>query len=403
MLRLPSNSTANAPQCDLQIIWRRKTAGGSIMRKILFTTSFVLLVAFGGISAAAQCNPATESFIKCGYYNEGYQDGIADAQSSRRNDYRRFSDKYERKYENNYSQGYNAGYDSIRGTSRWTNSQRTAYDSGYNLGESDRRRGGENRSAERTSAQYDQSIGLYFQQGYFDAFYNRPKQYDVALGNNNPPNYPPTYPPNNGGNATATWNGRVDDRANIIIRGNTIRVEDVSGNGVQTTYQNINGSLPRRATTVTAHRTGGRGDVTVIQQPDRSNDFTAIVQVSDPRSGADNYKVDITWSGRFNNVEEPYSTGNVSWRGRVDQTANIIISGADVQTEDAAGTGLSSVSFNINGSLARRPGSITARKRNGRGTVTVLQQPSRDNDYTAIVQVFDPGGGADNYEVDITW
>ncbi len=370
--------------------------GGPIMRKIIFTTSFVLLVAFGGISAAAQCNPAAESFIKCGYYNEGYQDGIADAQSNRRSDYRRYSDKYERKYENNYSEGYNAGYDSIRGTSnRWTSSQRSAYDSGYNLGETDRRRGGENRSSERTSAQIDQNIALYFQQGYFDAFYNRPRQYDVPLGNNNPPN--------NGGNALATWSGRVDDRANIIIRGNTIRVEDVAGSGVQTTYQNVNGFLPRRATMVTAQRRNGRGTVTIIQQPNRSNDFTAIIQVSDPRAGADNYNVDISWAGQFSNVEEPYRSGSVSWRGRVDQTANIIISGADVQTEDAAGTGLSGVTFNINGSLARRPGSVTARKRNGRGTVTILQQPSRDNEYTAIVQVFDPAGGADNYEVDITW
>ena len=75
----------------------------------------------------------------------------------------------------------------------------------------------------------------------------------------------------------------------------------------------------------------------------------------------------------------------------------------DVRTEDAAGTGLSGVTFNINGSLASRPGSVTARKRNGRGTVTVVQQPSRDNDYTAIVKVFDPASGADDYEVDITW
>lgn len=371
------------------------------MRKILYTTSFVLLVAFGGISASAQCNPASESLIKCGYYNEGYQDGMSDAQNYRGNDYRHFRDKYERKYENNYRRGYDAGYDSIGGTNRWTYSQRTAYDSGYNLGESDRRRGGENRSAERTSAQYDQSIGLYFQQGYFDAFYNRPRQYDVPLGNNTPPDYPPN--PGGGRTAMATWNGRVDDRANIIIRGNTIRVEDVSGSGVQTTYQNISGSLPRRATIVTAERKGGRGTVTVIQQPDGSNDYTAIVQVSDPKGGADNYKVDITWGGGRSGVEEPYSTGNVSWRGRVDQTANIIITGNDVRTEDAAGTGISNVSFNINGYLARRPGSVTARKRNGRGTVTILQQPSRDNDYTAIVQVFDPGGGADNYEIDISW
>ena len=373
------------------------------MRKIIFTISFVLLVAFGGISAFAQCNPASQSLIECGYYNEGYQDGIADAQGNRQNDYRRYSDKFERKYEDRYRRGYTAGYDSVRRTNRWTYSQRTAYDSGYNLGLTDRR-GGQNRSAERTATQYDQNIGLYFQQGYYDAYNNRPKQYDVPINNNNnPPYYPPNNPPNYGGNAMATWNGRVDGQANIIIRGNTITVEDVSGTGVQTSYQNVAGSLPRRNTTVNATRVSGRGTVTVIQQPDRSNDYTAIVQVADPKGGADNYKVEVTWAGGRSNIEEPYSSGSVSWRGRVDQTANIIINGFDVRTEDASGTGITGVTFNINGSLANRPGTVTARKRNGRGTVTILQQPSRDNDYTAIVQVFDPNGGADDYEVDITW
>ncbi len=80
-----------------------------------------------------------------------------------------------------------------------------------------------------------------------------------------------------------------------------------------------------------------------------------------------------------------------------------MISGSDVHTQDASGTGLSGVNFNITGYLAGRPGSVTARKRNGRGSVTVTQQPMWDNDFTAIVQVFDPSGGADNYEVDINW
>ncbi len=386
------------------------------MRKVFFTISFAVLIAIGGISAVAQCNPATESPIKCSYYNEGYQDGTLDAQNNRTSDYRRYKDKYERKYENNYSQGYSAGYTTIRqnggygsGEARWTRPQRVSYDSGYNQGDKDRRNGGQNRSQERTAMQYDPELGRYYQQGYFDAFYNRDRQYDVQLGGNQ--NYPPQYPPNNGGwngnggtTGAATWNGRVDDRVNIVLRGNTISVEDVGGTGVQTAYQNVNGSLPRRATTVTAQRRGGRGNVSVIQQPDRSNNFTAIIQISDPKGGADNYKVDISWVGNGqSNVEEPYQSGSVTWRGRVDQKANIIIYGADVQTEDVSGTGISGVDFRVTGSLARRPGTINVRKRNGRGTVTVLQNPSRENDYTAIVQVFDPNGGADNYEVEITW
>ena len=359
------------------------------------------MVVFGHVYASAQCDRNTASPIKCGYYDEGYQDGVADANSYRSSDYRRYRNKFESQYEDFYRRGYSTGFDSVRPSVRWTNSQRSAYDSGYTIGQSDRRNGGSNRSGENAARGYDPNIGLYFQQGYDDGFNNRPRRYDVPFGN---------YPPNPGGGGggsigTASWSGRVDDRANIIIRGETIRSEDVSQTGLQVNYQNMNGNLPRRASVVSATQRSGRGDVRVLQQPSRSNDYTAIIQIVDSRGGSDNYVVDISWtrSGGGNSGNEPYRAGSVKWRGRVDQTADIVISGSEVQTQDASGTGISDVNFNINGSLASRPGTVTARKRSGRGSVTVKQQPSADNDFTAIVQVFDPGGGADNYEVDITW
>ena len=39
----------------------------------------------------------------------------------------------------------------------------------------------------------------------------------------------------------------------------------------------------------------GRGDVIVVQQPNRSNDFTAIVRVVDRRSGYGDYNFDLRW------------------------------------------------------------------------------------------------------------
>lgn len=370
------------------------------MKTLLLLTFAFCVMAFGGITASAQCDPNTTGIIKCSYYNEGYQDGANDARNNRSNDYRRYRDKYERRYEDFFRDGYSAGYESVRPTTRWTNSQRNAYDSGYSIGQNDRRSGTYNRPGEGARGGYDSNIAAYFQQGYDDGYNNRSRQYDVPLGN-----IPPTYPPYPGqGNTagSAYWNGRVDDRANIVIRGNTIYAENVSGNQTTTSSQNVRGSLPRRATNVTVNKRDGRGIVSIIQQPNRSNNFTAIIQIYDPKSGSGNYKIEASWVGAAN-VEEPYQSGSVSWRGRVDQTVNILISGSDVQSIDVATTGLWSVSHNINGYLARRPGSISAYKRKGRGTVTVLQQPTWENDFTAIVQIFDPNGGADNYEVDISW
>jgi len=31
------------------------------------------------------------------------------------------------------------------------------------------------------------------------------------------------------------------------------------------------------------------------------------------------------------------------------------------------------------------------------------QQPSRDNEFTAVLQIRDPSGGAKDYEIEVTW
>jgi hypothetical protein len=47
--------------------------------------------------------------------------------------------------------------------------------------------------------------------------------------------------------------------------------------------------------------------------------------------------------------------------------------------------------------------SVSVVKRRGRGEIFVEQQPSRENDYTAVVRVRDSRGGASDYEFDLTW
>ncbi len=372
------------------------------MKKYILFFFILCTLAFSSILASAQCNPATASPIRCGFYDEGYQDGASDGRSNQNDDYRRYRSKFDRQYESFYRDGYSAGYDSVRPSTRWTNSQRSAYNSGYTIGLNDRRSPGRN-SVQGALGRYDQNIALYFQQGYDDGFSGRNRTYDVPVGTNPPLPGPGGGGGGGGGNTgTAFWSGRVDDRVNVIFRGNSITTQNISGNTLQTFTQGINGRMPNRPSIITARKTDGRGDVTVIQQPDRSNNFTTIVEIFDRNSGADNYRFELSWAAAAN-VEEPYSSGNVRWRGRVDQTVNVIISGNSVQSQDTTGTGLSNVTFDLNGYLANRPGSVNVRKRNGRGTVTVLQQPSRFNDYTAIVQIFDPNSGADNYEIDITW
>ncbi|MBA2378882.1 MAG: hypothetical protein H0V76_04840 [Blastocatellia bacterium] len=369
------------------------------MRRTILMVSFIIAAgAAFSVPAAAQCDRNAQSPIRCGYYDEGYQDGAQDAQAGQQNNYRRFSNKYERQYESFYRDGYNAGYASSSPVvGQWNFAQRAAYDLGYNFGQNDR-------SANRASSpQQNESrasavVRPYFMQGYLDGYSGTPRRYNFPIGQAPGPGFPGGP---GTGSGTATWAGRVDNQANIILQGNVLRAVDLTNSGLTTTQQFVNGSLPRRNATVSVRKINGRGTATVMQQPSRFNNYEAVVRISDPRSGADNYGIEISWTSA--NVIEDYQSGSATWRGRVDQTVNITVSGADVFSEVVAGNALSNVQYNVNGYLARRPGSVTVRKRDGRGTVTVLQQPSAVNDYTAVIQIFDPQGGADNYHIDINW
>ncbi|MEO8650570.1 MAG: hypothetical protein ABI539_15510 [Acidobacteriota bacterium] len=372
----------------------------------------VLIIAVPSVSA--QCDRSSLSPIPCGYYDEGYIDGGNDSRNRQNSDFRHYRSKFNNQYESYYRQGYEAGYAGASPMIRWTTAQRNAYDSGYQLGQNDRR------TTSSTLARTANTgiLFQYFQQGYNDGYAGRRREYDVAIGGDTGypenPNYPenPSYPgnPNYPGypgpgssTGSVTWSGRVDNRTNIILRGGTIRTEVLAGTGIGQSETTSGAVLPRRAVNVIASRENGRGTISVVQQPNRSNDFTAIIQVSDSAGGADNYRIRISWQPGAYQPEEPYRSGSVRWSGRVDQTANIVISGSDVQSYNVTGNGVTGVNFNVNGYLAARPGNVTVRKRDGRGTVSVLQQPSAENDYVAVIQIFDPDGGDGRYDIEINW
>jgi hypothetical protein len=53
--------------------------------------------------------------------------------------------------------------------------------------------------------------------------------------------------------------------------------------------------------------------------------------------------------------------------------------------------------------VPRRAGQLSVSLRQGRGSVSVLQQPSAYNNYTAIVRVADHQGGFGYYDFDLIW
>ncbi len=373
----------------------------------IFTISlFAVVPSFGQVvnNFGVRCTGSYSTPIACGYYTEGFQDGAADARNNQDHDYRRYKRKYENQYESFYRQGYESGFSSVRPYSNWTDKQEDAYELGYRYGDNDRDRG-ISRLPARYEGRYDSAYVAYYRKGYLDGYDQREKQINVPL-TIEPQGGIGTFPGRNQpgfGRQTGslTWSGQVDNRVNIVIQGSTVRVQTVAGRNLGQGTRNLSGTLPRREATVSVSKLDGRGQVRVIQQPNRVNGYTAIVQVFDPQRSSDNYRLQVSWQA--SNALENYSSGRLRWKGLVDGTVNIRISGEDLDYVNLGGREVTNITHTFDGYLARRRGTVAVRKLEGRGTVTILEQPSRQNNYVAVIRIFDPKSSDDEYEIEVTW
>ena len=96
-------------------------------------------------------------------------------------------------------------------------------------------------------------------------------------------------------------------------------------------------------------------------------------------------------------------SGTISWRGRVDDDVRIRIRGGTAQVETIGGTPYNDGQANFQNSLPNRRVTVSVIKIRGRGEIFVEQQPSRENDFTAIVRIKDARGGASDYEFQLKW
>lgn len=95
--------------------------------------------------------------------------------------------------------------------------------------------------------------------------------------------------------------------------------------------------------------------------------------------------------------------GSMTWRGRVDDDVRIRIRGGTAEVETIGGTPYYDAQPNFTNSMPYRRVTVTLTQKRGRGDVFIEQQPSRENDFTTIVRIRDPRGGASDYEFTIEW
>lgn len=93
------------------------------------------------------------------------------------------------------------------------------------------------------------------------------------------------------------WRGEVDGTVDISLRHRTVRATAVSGRSVRREHQHfrVTGFLPARDTVVRLEDVEGQGTVEITQQPDSSNNFTAIVRLVNSQPGRQAFRFTLAW------------------------------------------------------------------------------------------------------------
>lgn len=97
------------------------------------------------------------------------------------------------------------------------------------------------------------------------------------------------------------------------------------------------------------------------------------------------------------------NSGMLRWSGRVDSDVYIYIQNGTTRTQAMSGQATYGEQASFSNPLPRQSVNLSLNKKNGRGTVQVIQQPTRENGYTAIVRILDNDSGADDYEFELSW
>ena len=98
------------------------------------------------------------------------------------------------------------------------------------------------------------------------------------------------------------------------------------------------------------------------------------------------------------------TTGKVFWKGVVDNKVQLIIRDVTLEQRTVEGGEKPPGNYSFTAPLPQQGVTVDVNRREGRSKkISVIQQPSAANNFTAIVEIFDDDGGADDYLLEIFW
>lgn len=231
------------------------------------------------------------------------------------------------------------------------------------------------------------------------------------------------------------------DRATFRARGNTAPFD---ANGV------CNAPIPREPLDYfRLERNKGKGRVLLVENPADRNQFQAWIRIDNDSNTPDSYDLRVSWRandggaqdaskelrlvarGRsqrrwvaeganlggsalpgtplssYDNDPLRYDTGpsgQLEFRGHIDDVVEFIVRGDQLNVVQVSGQQVKVERFRFTQPMPIwRNLQLSVEKKDGRGTVELVETPSRANSFTARIRVKDPQGGSDRYHWVLSW
>lgn len=218
----------------------------------------------------------------------------------------------------------------------------------------------------------------------------------------------------------------VDGEAFLYVKDTGLNYLPLSGAPIRNAGTNYSQGIPRAVFgSFNVVKKAGSGDVDLYEEPSPKNNYTAVIRVTDKKSGADFYHIHLDWTWNPADPSRPpgnrYSRpldsrtndpsdyrrgreGSFEFTGRVDDATVLHIRADQVREEDLAGRPLRGDRFTFSQPLpAERPKIISIVDVEGRGDVDLVEKPWEGNNFTAVILITDPQRGNSQYSFRLVW
>lgn len=110
-------------------------------------------------------------------------------------------------------------------------------------------------------------------------------------------------------------------------------------------------------------------------------------------------------AGNFSITAQTSSSGGKAfWRGTVDDRVHLIVRKDQIETRTVSGRPYPEQVFSFTNPLPEQPVTVKVIRQKGRSKkITVIEQPTDKNNYTAVIEIYDDAGGAREYVLEIVW